>query len=243
MTKNHALILASGIGARMGAGLPKQFLPVAGKSVLEYSIQAFQDSGYIQDINVVIHPEHRARLMEIISAGRYTKVKRILDGGPTRRDSSMIGVNALEDDDDTVLIHDAVRPFVSGRIIRECTEALQEFGAINVAVPCYDTIVEVGQGMLIKKIPPRGSLMRSQTPQGFKVGVIKEAHRRESLFGQGSEKITDDCGLVVKHKICRVHVIPGDEWNIKITYPRDLDLAEWIWGKIISARGYDLPPG
>lgn len=119
------------------------------------------------------------------------------------------------------MIHDCARPFVSQRIIKDCIKALEQYSAVGVAIPTSDTIVETNNG-IIKNVPPRSNLMRMQTPQGFKMSVIKEAHE----LSKNDKNFTDDCGLIVKNGLCDVYIVNGDDKNIKITYPSDISLAE-----------------
>ena len=219
--KNYAIILASGTGSRFGANIPKQFVKIADKTILEHTIEIFEKSEYINEIFIVITPEYRDFAQEIILKNSYKKVTKLLNGGEIRKDSSYIGINAIEDEEANVLIHDCARPFVSQRIIKDCIKALEQYSAVGVAIPTSDTIVETNNG-IIKNVPPRSNLMRMQTPQGFKMSVIKEAHE----LSKNDKNFTDDCGLIVKNGLCDVYIVNGDDKNIKITYPSDISLAE-----------------
>ena len=219
--KNYAIILASGTGSRFGADIPKQFVKIADKTILEHTIEIFEKSEYINEIFIVITPEYRDFAQEIILKNSYKKVTKLLNGGEIRKDSSYIGINAIEDEEANVLIHDCARPFVSQRIIKDCIKALEQYSAVGVAIPTSDTIVETNNG-IIKNVPPRSNLMRMQTPQGFKMSVIKEAHE----LSKNDKNFTDDCGLIVKNGLCDVYIVNGDDKNIKITYPSDISLAE-----------------
>lgn len=219
--KNYAIILASGTGSRFGANIPKQFVKIADKTILEHTIEIFEKSEYINEIFIVITPEYRDFAQEIILKNSYKKVTKLLNGGEIRKESSYIGINAIEDEEANVLIHDCARPFVSQRIIKDCIKALEQYSAVGVAIPTSDTIVETNNG-IIKNVPPRSNLMRMQTPQGFKMSVIKEAHE----LSKNDKNFTDDCGLIVKNGLCDVYIVNGDDKNIKITYPSDISLAE-----------------
>lgn len=220
--KNYGIILASGTGSRYGADIPKQFVKIAEKTILEYSIEVFEKSEYIDEIFVVITPQYRKMAEEILSKKSYKKVSKLLDGGEIRKESSYIGVCAVEDDEANILIHDCARPFLSQRIIKDCVNALNKYDAVDVAVPSTDTILEVDENNIIRNIPLRSGLRRSQTPQCFKLSVIKKAHE----LSKNDKNFTDDCGLVVKYNLCDVYVVDGDMENIKITYPNDIYLAE-----------------
>lgn len=221
--KNYAIILASGTGSRSGLNIPKQFFKIKNKTLLEYSIEAFQFNEKIDAIIVVSNPDFIDLTKEL--SIKYSKVINILPGGETRQKSSEIGVNSIQEEVN-VLIHDAVRPFISQNIINECIEALKEYNAINVAIESSDTILEIDENNFIKSIPQRNILRRVQTPQCFKLNIIKDAHK---LANDDKDfQPTDDCGLVLRYNLTPIYVVKGDESNIKITYPSDLKIAEKI---------------
>lgn len=225
--KNYAIILASGTGSRFGSEVPKQFLKINDKTILEYSIEAFEKNSKIDEIIVVITPEYKNLAEEILEKNNYKKVKNLLNGGETRKDSSSIGVESIQEKEANVLIHDCARPFVSQRIINECIESLKTYKAINVAIPAVDTIIEV-ENRLIKKVLDRSKLMQCQTPQCFKLSIIKKAHE----LAKEDKSFTDDCSLVVKYNLSDVYVVEGDVKNIKITYADDIYMAQKILKEI-----------
>ena len=224
--KTIAIILASGIGARLGLDIPKQFYEIRGKSVLERSILAFHSNENIDEIIIVSHSDYIFKVEEIVKNGNYKKVSKIISGGKTRQESSFNGINSIADENAKVLIHDSVRPFVSRRIIDDCINALDNYNAINVAIESSDTIIEIDEENCVKSIPQRKFLRRVQTPQGFDLKTIKQAH--ELALQKNDLSFTDDCGLVKMFNLGKVKVIEGDENNIKITYPSDIKLAENI---------------
>lgn len=219
--KNYAIILASGAGHRFQGDLPKQFSKINGKMILEYSIEAFENNKYIDGIVLVILPEYNDYAVELVKNNRYHKVLKIVNGGAERKDSSYIGINAVEESNANVLIHDCARPFVSQDIITKCINALDKYEAVAVAIPTSDTIISVDSG-IINAIPDRKSLMRIQTPQCFRLDLIKKAHE----LSKNDSNFTDDCGLVFRHNLSYVHIIEGSENNIKITYPQDILYAK-----------------
>lgn len=221
--KNYAIILASGTGSRFGSDLPKQFTEINGRTILERSIDVFDSVEKIDEIIVVVTPEYKYLAEEIINKNGYKKVSKILNGGEQRKDSSYNGVFSIKDDEANVLIHDCARPFVTTEIISNCIEALENHDAVGVAIPSTDTIIEV-ENNIIKSIPPRKNLMRVQTPQCFKLSLIKKAHE----LSKNDKEFTDDCGLVIKHNLSDIYIVEGDRNNIKITYPEDFYLAERI---------------
>lgn len=220
--KHIAIILASGTGSRSGLNIPKQFYKINGKSVLDYSIEAFQNNTNIDEIIVVSNPNFTDLTKEITF--KYSKVKNVLIGGKTRQESSYNGVFSIDDKNVNVLIHDAVRPFITQEIINRCIETLKTYNAVNVAIESSDTIIEVDENNIIKSLPNRKFLRRCQTPQCFNIELIKKAHILAS--NDKNAVITDDCGLVLRYNLADIYVINGDENNIKITYPSDIKLAE-----------------
>ena len=219
--KNYAIILASGSGKRFQGDSPKQFSKINGKTILEYSIEAFENNKYIDGIVLVILPEYKDYAAELVKNNKYNKVLKIVNGGAERKDSSYIGVNSVEESNSNVLIHDCARPFVSQDIISKCVKALDKYEAVAVAVPSSDTIISVYNG-IISAIPDRKSLMRIQTPQCFRLDLIKKAHE----LSKNDSNFTDDCGLIFRHKLSNIHIIEGSENNIKITYPHDILCAK-----------------
>ena len=211
-------------GARYKSDIPKQFVKIAGKTVLEHTLDVFEKSVYIDNIILVITPDYRQMAEEILLKNNYKKIFKLLNGGDTRKESSFIGISAIEDLEANVLIHDCARPFLTERVIKDCVEALKTYQAVDVAVPSVDTIIKVKDSK-IEEIPERKSLMRGQTPQCFKLSLIKKAHE----LSKGEQNFTDDCGLVVKYGLSDVYVVEGDMENIKITYPSDIYMADRLF--------------
>lgn len=224
---NIAVILAGGSGQRFGTALPKQFLPLAGKTVIEHSIEAFERCAAIDEIAVVMNADYLPMMQEIIDRNGWLKVRKLLSGGAERHFSTLSAINAYEGSSDINLIfHDAARPAVSQRIINEVVEALQSHDAVAVAVPATDTVFEVSEeGGYITGIPSRQRLRCAQTPQAFRSAVIREAYRKALQDSQFTS--TDDCGVL--HKYCPevpIFIVPGDTSNIKLTYPEDTVILE-----------------
>jgi 2-C-methyl-D-erythritol 4-phosphate cytidylyltransferase len=225
-TRTYAIILAAGSGQRMGMSTPKQFLKLAGKTVVEHTLDVFQGHPGIDEIFVVTGRDERLYLEELLLRGNHPKVTRVLNGGADRKASSWAGLQAVPDDA-YVLLHDAVRPFVSRRIIDETIAALARHPAVDVAIPATDTIIRVDGQDFIADIPDRSELRRGQTPQGFHAGVIKRAHLLAAK--DPDSRVTDDCKLILDYDLGDVFVVRGEEKNIKITYPEDLFLADKIF--------------
>jgi 2-C-methyl-D-erythritol 4-phosphate cytidylyltransferase len=223
-----AVVLGGGTGTRFGAALPKQLLILNGRTLVEHCVTAFTAPG-VDEIILVMPPAFHDEARRL--AG--DKVSAIIAGGVTRSDSvrcALAHLGARADGEQRnpaqtgVLIHDAARPLVSQAVIAGCVAALQEHDAIGTAVPSSDTILHVADGV-ITHVPPREILYRAQTPQGFRLPVIAEAHRRAA--SDPDFVATDDCSVVLRYLPgVPVHVVPGSESNIKITYPGDLAVAE-----------------
>lgn len=229
---NVAVLLAGGSGKRMGAPEPKQFIQVAGRTILEHSIRAFSQHPGIDEIVIVSHADYRDLVSEI--ARPYEKVKHIVPGGKERYHSSLAAIDIYRDTIQAeggsmvrLLIHDCVRCLISQRIISDCITALDHYQAVDVAIPATDTICEVNDAGHIVRIPPRSSLRNVQTPQGFHLGTITQAY--DTGLADPGFITTDDCS-VVHHYLPEVpiYVVNGESTNIKITYPEDLILAEKI---------------
>ncbi len=225
---NIAVILSAGSGSRFGSDIPKQFINLAGKNIIEYTIAAFEQNENVDEICIVADFKYHEKLLKISQKNGFTKVKKIIQGGEERKDSSYNAIKEYENQKDINLIfHDAVRPFVSQKIINDCIESLEKYNAIDVAIPTADTIIQIDEiSKTIENIPQRSKLQRGQTPQAFKLEVIKKAHELAKK-DKNKPMFTDDCGLVKQYLPNEdIFVVNGEERNIKITYPEDLLFAE-----------------
>lgn len=221
------VILAGGVGARLGLDVPKQMVKVAGKTILEHTVHVFNQNSNIDEIIVMITPgwsEHVATLLN----DRFAKVTKILEGGDTRNETTKRVLNAIEDSEAKIILHDAVRPLVDQRIIDDCVKELDVYDAVDVVIPSSDTIVEVDSDGIITNIPDRSQLRRGQTPQGFKISVLRKAYNfadQDPNFAA-----TDDCGVVISYlPQVPVKVVEGSENNIKVTHPVDLYIADKLF--------------
>ena len=235
--KNTAIILASGSSERLSnLNTVKQFVKVAGKTVIEHTLDVFEKNTNIDEIVIVTRDDYKNYCYELVNKNNYKKIHKILSGGKTRQESSEIAIMAIDaKDDDNILIHDAVRPFISDKIINDCIEALGKYSAIDVAIPSADTIIQIDDNQTIKDIPKRQYLRRGQTPQAFKYSIIKKAH--ELAKNNSDVQVTDDCGLIKFFNLGEIYVVEGDDYNIKITYPIDIDIAD----KLFQIRNFDIP--
>jgi 2-C-methyl-D-erythritol 4-phosphate cytidylyltransferase len=224
---NIAVILAGGSGHRFGSDLPKQFLTLAGKTVIEHSIEAFEQNGGIDEVAVVMNADYLPQMQEIIDRNPWQKVRKLLPGGAERHFSTLAAINAYEGASDVNLIfHDAARPAVSQRIITETVTALKTHPAVAVAIPATDTIFEVTEdGDFITAIPARKRLRRAQTPQAFRIDIIHEAYRK--ALQDPNFTSTDDCGVLLRYcPDVPIFIVPGDVANTKLTYPEDVITLE-----------------
>ncbi|TAJ15266.1 SDR family NAD(P)-dependent oxidoreductase [Marinilabiliaceae bacterium JC017] len=229
--KNIGVILAGGSGSRFGADKPKQFIRVAGKKIIEHTIEVFQECKGIDEIAVVTHAGYIEEVEDLINQAGFSKVKKVLNGGTTRNDSSLSAINAYAQEYDAdqvnLIFHDAVRPFLSEQILQDIFEAMEKYDAIDVAIPSTDTIIEV-ENDLIRNIPDRSYLMNGQTPQAFRLSVIKKAY--DVALKDPKFKATDDCGVVKKYLPgVPIFVVKGDESNLKITYGLDLFVSDKVF--------------
>jgi 2-C-methyl-D-erythritol 4-phosphate cytidylyltransferase len=222
-----AIVLASGTGSRFGSATPKQFLKLAGKTVLEHTLDAFERHERVDETIIVGAADQLLLIGEIATRAGYRKVTRVLAGGETRQQSSAVGIQAVVGDDAKVLVHDAVRPLLDHATIDRCIDGLDSHDAVDTAIPAADTIIRTGDDRTIVDIPDRSALRMGQTPQAFRAGVLREAHRR--AFGDRDLKVTDDCALILHYDLGEVLVVDGDVNNIKITYPSDIYLADRIF--------------
>lgn len=232
---NVAVILAGGSGTRLGNDLPKQFLKVAGKQVIEHTIEVFENCRQIDEICIVSKPEFVEEVEALVVKNRYRKVKKILNGGKERYDSSLAAIHAYDDDSINLLLHDAVRPLINERIVDDCIAALDKYNAIDVAVKTTDTIVSVNEDECIDFIPNRAALRNGQTPQCFKRGTIRRAY--ELALADPNFVTTDDCGTVRRYLPDEpIYVVEGANSNMKLTYLEDLFLLDKLF-QLRTLRG------
>ncbi|EST38974.1 pyrophosphorylase [Streptomycetaceae bacterium MP113-05] len=232
-----AVVLAGGTGQRVGLSIPKQLLKIAGKSVIEHTLAVFEESDAIDDVIVLMAPGYVPDVEAIVAKAGLAKVSRIIEGGSTRNETTRRAISALgrglaEGEDRKVLFHDAVRPLLSQRVIRDCVDALERYRAVDVAIPSADTIIVTrthgADGEFITDVPDRSRLRRGQTPQAFTLSTIRRAYdvaERDPNF-----QATDDCSVVLKYlPDVPIHVVAGDEFNMKVTQPVDVFIADKLF--------------
>ena len=226
--KNSVIIAASGAGKRMKSSVKKQYMELKGRMILDYTIEAFNKSKYIDEIVIVCS---RGDIMyveeQIVIKNGYDKVICTTSGGKERQDSIYSGLKEVSPDCDVVLIHDGVRPFIEGKYIKELTEAAMEYGGCVMGVRVKDTIKVCDEDNYITATPERATLWAAQTPQCFRYDVITKAY--EKAFKEGYYG-TDDSMLAERLGI-RIKMIEGSYNNIKITTPEDLYMGKLILEK------------
>lgn len=209
----------------MGSAVPKQFLALDGVPVLVHALRVLEAVPAIHEIILAIpEPDREYCLRHVVEPHRLKKVTKIVAGGARRQDSVRHALEAVSADTELVLVHDAVRPFLTAAMVVQALDQAAKHGAAIVAVPMRDTVKQAGAGGLIEKTIDRGSLWLAQTPQAFRRALLLEAHRKAELEGVHA---TDDAQLVERLGQT-VAIVEGSPENIKITRPEDLAMGEAI---------------
>ena len=251
-----AVVLGGGVGQRLGAGMPKQLLTLGGRTLIERCVAAFEAAPGVDEILVVMARGYTGQVRELLAGYRKVTAvieggatrpestraalaavaggSGLADGagevgladgtGGSGLAGGAGGAGRGDGIDCGVLLHDAARPLVDQRIIADCVAALEVHDAAGVAVPASDTMVITENGVM-HSVPPRERLFRCQTPQCFRLSVIARAHELAAADPEFAP--TDDCGVVLRYLPgTAVHIVPGSERNMKVTYPQDLAVAE-----------------
>lgn len=233
-----AVVLAGGTGQRIGLSIPKQLVKIAGRTILEHTLAVFEATDSVDEVLVVMHPDHIAQVEAIVAAAGLAKVSGVLAGGATRNETTCRAVDAITagldpaEPDPKVLFHDAVRPLLSQRVIDGCVRALDRYEAVDVAIPSADTIIVTrthgDDGEFITEIPDRSRLRRGQTPQAFLLSTIRRAYAVAA--GDPNFEATDDCSVVLRYlPDVPIHVVDGEEHNMKVTHPVDIFIADKLF--------------
>lgn len=226
-------ILAGGTGARMDKhNIPKQFIDLCGKPVIIHTIERMLEIKEFEYLYIAIHPDYRDYLQNILKTFNLSGNSRIIiiNGGKERIDSVQNVINAAykfnHNENDIIVLHDAVRPFTSVEILKDCIKAAQEYGATIATIPAVDTMLVSKDGEFLNEVPDRKTILHGQAPDGFRLGILKKAI--EELTPQERSYITGTAQICCV-KGYPVKVIKGDVKNIKITVEQDLILAEKIY--------------
>jgi 2-C-methyl-D-erythritol 4-phosphate cytidylyltransferase len=221
MNRTYAIILAGGRGLRLASKTPKQFLPLGSKPVIAWSLELCETLREIDHVLVVVPVDFIPEIASIIRSHHISKYIRTVPGGSTRQESAYNAISSINyTDDDTLIFHDAARPFVSAETMQNCIAAAQEHGAAAAYVPVHDTIAEIDHDF-VSSVPNRDRIYYAQTPQGFRYSTIKASHEKARESGLAS---TDDVSLVLAAGF-RVKMIDGDYSNFKITTDYDYQAA------------------
>lgn len=229
-------IVAGGIGSRMGQNImPKQFLSIAGKPIIVHTIEKFLASPVIDGVVVGVHPEWINMMNDLL--GKYfegvTGVT-VVPGGKNRNETILNIVEGAKeifkaDKDSIIVSHDAVRPFLSLKIIEDNVKAAEEFGVCDTVVGATDTIVQSEEEGFITNIPVRKTMYQGQTPQSFKIELFEKVYN--SMTKEELELVTDACKMFYMRGY-KVKLVEGNVSNFKITYPFDLKMAHTMLGEI-----------
>ena len=226
---NIGLLIAGGSGNRMGQDIPKQFMHVDGAPIIIWTLKAFEQHPDIEAIAVVCLRGWETVLQSYANQFCIKKLKWIFPGGDTGFESIHNGIYGLKeagcDDEDLVLIHDGVRPLLSQEIISSNIAICKAYGYAVTGIQCREAILESHDGFTSKTSIPRDTLIRTQTPQTFRLGNIIKAHEHAKVKG-----ITDtvsSCTLIAElEEDIEMHIVPGSEKNIKITTVEDLEMIK-----------------
>ena len=220
---NSVIIVAAGSSRRMG--FDKIFAPLLGKPVLFWSIAAFQDCKDVNEIIVVTRADRVADVEKLVAAEKLTKVHKVVEGGSERHLSVWNGLRATgSEGSHYVAIHDAARPLVTPTLISSCFTLAKKHGSACCASPIPDTVKRASYELLVTEDVDRQNLWAMQTPQVFSSALIMQAYA--SLMAR-HELVTDEVSAVQKLGK-RVALLENDDYNFKITFPRDLPMAEQV---------------
>lgn len=218
-----ALIMSAGTGERFGGALPKQFLPLAGRPVLIWSAQLLEAHGAVDAIAAVVPAGHEARAEAMLREWKIAKSAAVVTGGASRQESVLRGLQAVGETGGNVIVHDAARPCVTAPLLDRVLAALDAHEAVVPVIPAVDTLCHLSDGGM-DALLDRVNIAQVQTPQGFRMELLAEAHRAAAAKGL----VSSDDGSLVFALGRAVHTVPGERDNVKITFERDTALVEAI---------------
>ncbi|NPB09424.1 MAG: 2-C-methyl-D-erythritol 4-phosphate cytidylyltransferase [Thermodesulfobacteria bacterium] len=215
-----AVVPAGGVGKRVGAEIPKQFLSLCGKPIIMWTLEALERTPEIDLIVVAIVSSWQEELARLIAESSLRKVARLVPGGATRQDSVAAALEAVPQEAEIILVHDAARPLVLQETIQGVIRAVKDHGAAIAACPVRDTVKETLRGRVVRTLP-RERIFLAQTPQGARAPLLRRAFEKAAREGfQG----TDEASLLEWMGV-PVYVVPSPATNLKITTPEDLEIA------------------
>lgn len=223
---NHVIILAGGIGSRLGGPMPKQFLSLNDKPVIVHTLENFEKNSKVDGITIVCVKEWISYLREMLIEYKISKVTDIIEGGSTAHDSTRNGLFSLKSKlgkDDFVIIHDAARPILPQAAINDMLAIAYEKGNASLAIPCYETVIYTDDGKSGDKQLDRSSIMRIQTPQAYRFESILELYERADKENKHDFIYAD---LVYIYYGKTVYFSKGFTNNIKITRKEDIPLCK-----------------
>ena len=223
--KNYVILLASGSGNRFGGDMPKQFIEINGKMVIEHTLDVCMRTTVIHEIVVVVSSEYISFFSEVVERNRYPKPVHLVTGGKTRKESCAYGLAAINDEHAKIMIHNAVQPFILPRTFEDCISALDRYSAVTVGSPSIYTVLEIDERRVLKRIVPRSNSVNDLGPECFEVSFLREVFK----VADKDDSFTNLTGIVEKYGMGDVYVVEGDPSNIKITYPDDVALAKKIF--------------
>lgn len=224
-----AAILGGGRGSRLGSETPKQFIALEGESIIIMSLRAFKESSLV-DAAVLLVPEDFVDFTKSLVASSCLQDESfpvyVLSGGENRSETLLLSLEFIKEkfglQNNIVLTHDAARPFINKRIIEENIIAAKKYGAVSTCIPATDTVFLSADGRSVLSVPERRNVFHAQTPQTFKAERLYELCKKMSK--EEFYSLTDGCSVFI-HNGERVYMVRGDENNIKITYPGDIERA------------------
>ncbi len=224
MSKNIAIIFAGGSGARMGSGLPKQFLEVNGKPIIIHTLDIFEEHPQIDEIYIACKEEYIGKLKKMVDRFWIHKVADIVPGGVTGQDSiynALVAAKKNNAGDEIVLIHDGVRPCITLELIDDVIASVKKYGSAITCTAMYETPVVSKSGEFVEATPNRDEFYTAQAPQSFYLGEILDAHEKMRKDNPTYEGIVDSCTLM-RSLGKEVAIVQGNRGNIKVTTPEDL---------------------
>jgi 2-C-methyl-D-erythritol 4-phosphate cytidylyltransferase len=229
-----AIIPAAGEGRRMDKDVEKQFLHLGGIPLLVHTLKVFDESPEVDGVVVVVGAQQRGALDKyVLGPHPCKKLLHIVDGGPERQHSVANGLQKVPPECELVVIHDGVRPLLSGNLLRSVLKTADRYGAAIAAIPACDSVKQA-EGEVVRASLDRESIWLAQTPQIFRTDLLRQAYERAARDGI---TLTDDAGLMERAGYS-VHLVLGSPENIKVTTPADLVIAEAILAARVNHKGH-----